>query len=61
MKIEINCYEIEKYIVRYYLSGFIGEFEISFDTEEEALDFIKKERTTQWSNYKLLKISHAIF
>lgn len=61
MKIEINCYEIEKYVVRYYLNNFIGEFEISFDTEEEALDFIEKERTTQWNNYKLLKISHAIF
>ena len=61
MGIKVDCYEIEKYIVRYYLSGFIGEFEISFDTEKEAVDFIEKERTTQWVDYKLLKISHAIF
>ena len=61
MGIKVDCYEIEKYIVRYYLRGFIGEFEISFDTEKEAVDFIEKEHTTQWDDYKLLKISHAIF
>lgn len=60
-ELKVDCYEVEKYVVRVVKSGLIGEFEYSFDTEEEALNFIDKSWTIQWRDYTLIKISHAIF
>lgn len=52
-------YEIEKYVVEYLRKNGVGTVTSSFGTEEEAIEFIKDNRS-RWSEYRLIKISHAV-
>ena len=54
-------YTIDKYIVEYLSKHSAGYTEVSFGTEEDAIEFIKDCRDRRgWTEYKLTKISNAI-
>ena len=52
-------YEIEKYTVEFLEKNSCGWSTASFGTEEAAIEFIKDSRS-RWSEYRLIKISHAV-
>lgn len=52
-------YEIIKYRVEYLRFTSCSESTVTFDTEKEAVEFIKENRN-KWKNYRLIKIESAI-
>lgn len=52
-------YEIDRYTVEFHRIGSAGSSSVSFDTEDEAIEFIKETRH-RWDRYSLIKIQHAI-
>lgn len=54
-------YVIQGYVVEYYRKNAICWSSASFDTEEEAVEFIKDCRDRRnWQEYRLAQIRHAI-
>ena len=58
-KLKVDTYETEKYQVKILIRGYW--YTIEFQNEEDALNFIDKKWDITWSDYTLIKISHAIF
>ena len=52
-------YEITKYRVTYARFTYCSKSTTSFNTEEEAIEFIKENRH-KWKSYSLIKILSAI-
>lgn len=52
-------YEIKEYEVEFLRKNYCSSSTVKFNTEEEAIEFIKENRW-RWTNYKLIKIQTAI-
>ena len=52
-------YEIQRYEVHWFLKGGCSWSCASFDSEDEAVKFIK-DGVNRWKNFKLIRIENAI-
>lgn len=53
-------YEIKGYVVYWVKAGAVAEFYRQFDTEEQAVTFIKENRTNKWVTYRIEQVRYAI-
>ncbi len=58
-KLEVKCYEVEKYVLDFRLTGMTFSATIQFGTEEEVLAYLEQ-RKENIVDYKIKKISHAV-